>query len=199
MAEEKKRSRANASAPALRRQNFVEAYLRTWNASEAARQAGYLGDAAQNGWRLLQHPEIQGQIRERLAAMTLQADEVLARIADQARGDMGDFITIGDDGQARLDLAKAERKGVTHLIKRLRQQASGGWDIELYDAQSALALLARHLQLFVDKSETEIKGAVRVEDARQALAQKLAAIAERRREKSDLLDAGAGDSGSSPV
>ena len=65
---------------------FVEEYLSCWNASEAARRAGYKHPGSQ-GHALLQIPEIQAYIKLRLADMQMSADEVLNRLADHARDD----------------------------------------------------------------------------------------------------------------
>ena len=65
---------------------FVEQYLQCWNASEAARRAGYKF-AGTEGHRLLQMAEIQAYVKLRLADMQMSADEVLNRLADHARDD----------------------------------------------------------------------------------------------------------------
>jgi phage terminase small subunit len=72
---------------------FVEAYLRTWNASEAARQAGYSErTAGSQGHELLKKPEIQEEIERRLEELTMSAPEVLARLTEHARSDLGVFF-----------------------------------------------------------------------------------------------------------
>lgn len=122
----------------------------------------------------------------------MPADEVLARIAEHARGTMADFLRIDDeeitltwsllsvpateDGEpdiagaivslasqenvkptdrilhtatikrpaARLDLQEAGRRGKLGLIKKYSLDDKGKVSIELYDAQAALTLLAKH-------------------------------------------------------
>lgn len=132
---------------------FIEAYAQCGNGVEAARRADYKGDdarllfiAAEN----LRKPKIAEAIRARLGEQVMAADEVLARLSDLARGDMADFITV-TDGEPVLDLAKAAQRGKLHLIKRTWQGSSGGWQIELYDAQRALVELGRHHKLFTDR------------------------------------------------
>lgn len=94
----------------------------------------------------------------------MSADEVLLRLAQHARGDMGDFLDIGSMGFV-IDLDSAKKKGLTHLIKKvkLRTQTSTSkegietethyMEIELYDAQAALVQLGRYHKLFTDKQE----------------------------------------------
>lgn len=68
-----------------KRQAFVEHYLSCWNASEAARRAGY--KQRNEGHRLLTNADIQAHIKERLTEITMGADEVLQRLANIARFD----------------------------------------------------------------------------------------------------------------
>jgi len=68
---------------------FVEAYLQTWNASEAARRAGYSEKTCGAiGHKLLKKAEIATEIRRRVADTTVGTDEGLTRLTAQARGDV---------------------------------------------------------------------------------------------------------------
>ena len=72
---------------------FVEEYLRCWNATEAARRAGYSERWLHtNASKLLQDTRIQELIKERLTDVTMSADEVLQRLAQKARGDDRDTL-----------------------------------------------------------------------------------------------------------
>lgn len=131
---------------------FVEHYLISWNATEAARQAGY-AEPNKQGPRLLVNVGIAEAIQARLVEKTMAADEVLVRLAEHARSTMADFMDV--DGEV-LDLAKAERAGKLHLIKKFTTadtQFGSRVSIELYDAQSALTLIGKHHGLFTDKVE----------------------------------------------
>jgi phage terminase small subunit len=134
---------------------FVEEYLTCWNASEAARRAGYAAPHNIQGPRLLSNVSIQTEIQRRLAEKAMSADEALARLAEHARGSMGDFLKINEeDGSAQLDLLQARDK--LHLIKKYSIDDKGKVTIELYDAQSALALIGKRHGLFVDRMKGEI-------------------------------------------
>lgn len=133
-----------------KRRVFIEEYLQTWNASEAARRAEYAHPGSE-GHRLLKNAEIQEAIHERLADKAMSSDEVLVRLAEHARASMGDFVTLGLDGEPLLDFEKAEDK--LHLIKKLWKDKKGDWRIELYDAQAALLNIGRGHAMFVDKHE----------------------------------------------
>ena len=134
-----------------RQRVFIEEYLRCWNASEAARRAGYSKrTAGEIGYENLKKPDIAAEIKRRLAELQMSADEVLMRFTDQARGSMADFINPQTD---TIDLVKAEKAGKLHLIKSFRR-STGKTDtvaIELYDAQNALTQIGRTLGMFVDK------------------------------------------------
>lgn len=140
---------------------FVRHYLATFNASEAARQAGYSDRTAYSiGWENLRKPEIREEIDRQLAAASMPASEVLARLTTHARFDIGElFDTNPETGALQLSLAKAKERGVTHLIKKYSDGKSGV-SVEVYDAQSALALLGKHHGLFVERvdiSQQEIE------------------------------------------
>ncbi len=75
----------------------------------------------------------------------MPATEVLARIAEQARGTMDDFLDEAGD----IDLKRARERGKLHLVKS-RAVTKEGERIELYSAQSALELLAKHHGLLTD-------------------------------------------------
>lgn len=106
-----------------KQKTFINAYLETFNATEAARQAHYKGDdatLASVGWENLRKPEISKAIEERLAAHAMSADEVLKRLAEQARGTMGDFVRFDDAGNTVFDLQAAAMLGKMSLVKKLK-------------------------------------------------------------------------------
>jgi phage terminase small subunit len=142
-----------------KQQVFVDEYLKTWNAGEAARRAGYSEKSAYNiGWENVRKPEIREAIQARLDEVHMGADEVLKRLADIARGDLADFMSIGPLGFT-LDLDGAREAGKTQLIKKIKQKTitiNGKTEdreihteeIELYDAKGALELIGKHHKLF---------------------------------------------------
>lgn len=80
---------------------FVDFYLgqARFNATEAARLAGYAstGNALRVvASRLLTLVNVQAAIQARLAERAMNADECLARVAEQARGSLEDFIDVGE-------------------------------------------------------------------------------------------------------
>lgn len=151
---------------------FVEIYLKTWNATEAARQAGYKGNdatLASVGYANLRKAEIREQIDARLAEFGMSANEVLARLASHARGDLSPFLSQDVD-EVSFDLTTEQAKENLHLIKKIKSKTKRGtkdngeeWEeheteIEVHDPQAALVHLGRYHKLFTDKAENEQSG-----------------------------------------
>lgn len=135
-------------------QTFVNEYLVCWNASEAARRAGYNGKANVVGPRLLADVSITEEIKRRVAERAMTADEVLIRLAEHARGNMAEFVKFYDEIKTPfLDLRSANEKGLLCLVKKFKYNASGQPEIELYDAQAALVQLGKVHGLFRDVQE----------------------------------------------
>jgi phage terminase small subunit len=150
-----------------KQQAFVEHYLTCWNASEAARLAGYSPKtAAKIGSENLQKPDIARVIEARLAELKMGADEVLTRLADHARGSLKDFVDVNT---GEIDLAKAEKAGKLHLLKKYKKTrryfkgelSEESVDIELHDAQAADVWLGKHHKLFTENHA--VTGKVEIE------------------------------------
>lgn len=133
------------------------------NATEAAKRAGYSEHTAYSiGWENLRKPEIKEVIEQRFKDSLLSPDEVLARLSEHARGDIGD---IWDEASGQIDWEKAREKGKTALIKRIKHKTIITTDkdgegttitedeLELHDPQKALQLIGKHHKLFVDRQE----------------------------------------------
>ena len=141
-----------------RRQAFVDEYLKCWNASEAARVAGYAAPGVE-GHRLLKIAEISEEIQRRVTERAMSADEVLVRLAEQARGSMADFVEVVPGVNTPfLRLDKAHAAGKFGLVKKLKYTTDGGVEFELYDAQAALVQLGKVHKLFTDKQDVTIEG-----------------------------------------
>ena len=108
----------------IRQQVYVNEYLQCWNASEAARRTGSKGKAAwQQAWRMSRNVEVQAAISGRVQQAAMTADEALARLAAQARGDLPSSVQHTAKGEVRL-----------------------------YDTLGALIQIGRHLRLFTGRA-----------------------------------------------
>lgn len=180
---------------------FVAEYIKDFNATQAAIRAGYSPrTAGQIGHRLLKNIQIAKKIAEEIERRTMGADEVLLKIADQARGSVEDFVAItapikdpetgAVTGGWQIDLQKAEAAGKLHLIKKLKYNAAGYPEIELHDAQAALEKLARTLGLFKDHLTLDDTG---LTDEKRA-SRIMAVLAAARTRRDHEVDPDGGDS-----
>ena len=95
---------------------FIEEYLQCWNATEAAKRAGYSKRTAYSqGQRLLKKAETSQAISKRISEKAMSADEVLIRLGQMARSDIGEFMDIGSMS-FMVSLQTAKELGLTHLI-----------------------------------------------------------------------------------
>lgn len=153
-----------------KQQLFAEHYIKLNDATKAAIAAGYSKKTAgSQGHRLLKNADVSAYIRERTEAVLrrvkMEADEVLERLAEHARGDIGVFIRVNEEtGEPVIDM-RGRGKPI-HLIKRIKTKktTSSGEDydsttteveFEMYDAQTALTTLARHHRLLTDKVQVD--------------------------------------------
>lgn len=154
-----------------KQQVFINEYLTCWNASEAARRAGYSERSARKlGAELLTKPDVRTEIDARLAEMTMTADEALVRLAEQARSAYAGYIQ--DDGS--VDLAAMKRDGKMHLVKGIKRTRHGDV-IEFHDAQAALFKIAGVHGLTVERVEAKVA----IEDADQLLQSRIDSVATR--------------------
>ena len=133
---------------------FVEAYLRLWNATEAylvAYPKASRATAGRNGSILLKNTDIAAAISARLKEMALDADEVLARLSDQATANVAAFFCYAPDGRVTgVNTEALQKRG--HLVKKIKVDPEK-IEIELYDGQNALVQLGRYHGLFTDKHD----------------------------------------------
>lgn len=146
----------------VKQELFVSEYLKHFNATKAALDAGYSPKTAYSiGWQNLRKVEIAEVVSQRLAESAMSADEVLMRLAQHGRADMGQWMS--DDGE--LDIAAMKRDGATHLLHKVKRTERSGvspsgteWsnvtvEVELQPAQPALTLIGKHHKLFTDSVE----------------------------------------------
>lgn len=146
---------------------FCREYVISWNATRAAIDAGYSKKTAKEiAHKNLTKAHIKERIEELMRTKVMTRDEVLARLADQARGSHYPFIRIDDDGFVYFDFSDPEAQKHLHLIKKIKTKRDrrvvgrgeeaeiweGEWvEVELHDSQKALELIGKHHQLFVDR------------------------------------------------
>jgi phage terminase small subunit len=133
---------------------WLNEYLVCWNATEAARRAGYKWPNKVGPAKLEKFRE---EIQQRVSEKAMGADEVLVRLAEQARCEYADYITA----EGTVDLERLKADGKMHLVKGIKETRAGKV-VEFYDGQTALMHLGKHHGLFVDKLGLDIKGDISV-------------------------------------
>lgn len=170
-----------------KQKSFADYYVGEahFNGTKAAELAGYKGNKATLAavaYENLRKPQIKAYIDERLAALTMPANAVLARLTEIAEGRVDDVLN--EDGKFDLETARANKK--THLIKKLKRKSTSKKidafseenpedesettietslvyeevEFELYSAHEALRDLGKYHKLFTEKTEIEHKGGI---------------------------------------
>lgn len=139
---------------------FIEHYLTTWNATEAARRAGYTRGGSQIGAMLMSKLSIQSAIAQRLRELHASANETIALVTTIARGPMVYFLS--DTGE--IDLTSEQALKHKHLLKTVKTKVDERYtkdgerivtrsiEIQTRDADAMLTLLAKHHSLLGDTS-----------------------------------------------
>lgn len=136
-----------------KQQVFVNEYLQCWNATEAARRAGYQGNnvtLGAVGAENLKKPLIVDAIQKRMTELTMSADEALMRLSEEARGRLVDFVGLSID--------ELKQHPQAHLIKKLKRTVRTAFqndqpetiesiELEIYDAQAAIVHILKEQHL----------------------------------------------------
>lgn len=142
-----------------------------FNGAASARLAGYAENSARiTASRLLTKANVKAAIEERIKELTMSADEVLIRLSEQGRGDIGKFIGLKEG-----EIANHPQSHLIHNFKRTVTTGRNDFkeekiEIELYNSQAALTHLWKHHQIANNKPTENID----VTDAKERLAQLLA-------------------------
>lgn len=139
-------------------QLFIDKYFElTFNQTKAAIAAGYSKRSARNqAYRLMKNDDIRKEIDRRLSEIAMSKNEVIARLSDQARGDMRDFATV----KTAQALARHPNGNLVKKFKRTvntttdldgnNLQTEEKIELELYDVQAAQVQIGRYHKLFTD-------------------------------------------------
>lgn len=185
MKQPKKRGRRSRPVPANpaaqpereltpKEQAFVTEYLVDFNATQAAKRAGYSARAArQIGTENLAKPAIAAALSSAIAARQertqITADRVVQRLWDIADLDLGDIFEWGPEvpGGLRLKASSEMTPGARKLLAALSVERVGGVGFGdpveyiragLLDKRWALEQLALHTGAIVPKGKLEVTG-----------------------------------------
>lgn len=154
---------------------FAASYIGHMNSARACREAGYK-DPAATGWALLNQERfahVQAHIAEikaeQFRRLQMDADEILANLANIARASLGQIIEVTGDGDPFLNLAAASPEFLSALASAeiedftdSRERDAAGEvvarqvrrvKVRTHDKVRALEVLAKHAGLLKDKVE----------------------------------------------
>lgn len=125
--------------------NGTEAYLKVYPGSsyESARRSAS---------DLLTKPDIREEVNRRLTEKHMGADEVLARLAEQAKGIAGNYVTEA----GKLDFKKLKEDGKGYLIQSI-EPTKFGTKVQFPNSQTALLNIGKQHGLFADRHIIETK------------------------------------------
>ena len=151
-------------------QLFVDEFLKDLIAGHAAVRAGYSKKAPdQQGYKLLQMPEIAAAVREALAKRSertqIDSDWVLTRLAQLFEINMADFLSVPEgDGMPHFDLSGATPEQLAAVealqLDTHREKGEDGGVVEkikltLPGKLKTLELIGKHVdvQAFAERKE----------------------------------------------
>jgi phage terminase small subunit len=152
---------------------FCLEYLKDFNATRAAKAAGYSEKtAAVIGWENLQKPYIQSRIRDRMNEAFGDAKDDIRRIIDELKmiafGDIadlfdwgkreivdseGDFVEEVEDLNFKTKEQLGEKTRLITEIEQVKTRFGNRIKIKQADKMRAIELLGKYYKLFTDKIE----------------------------------------------
>ncbi|MHC4336291.1 MAG: terminase small subunit [Planctomycetota bacterium] len=141
-----------------RQEAFVGYYLKNPNATNAARLAGYSGDAnalGVMGHDLLRNPKVRAELERLRKARRLSPDAILDLMESRATMDVTAYTK--EDGT--LDVQELAAAGLGHLVKGIKPGREG-LEIALVDPQAATKNLARYHRLLGADTQVDVSASL---------------------------------------
>lgn len=146
---------------------FVDEYLVDLNGTRAAIRAGYSPKTAEvQASRLLSHVKVSEAITERKVARsertTINADWVLARLAEEAVADMADLYNEDGKLKAVHDWPLIWRQGLVSGVETVREGVGDDTSfvdkVKISDRIKRLELIGKHVgvQAFKERLEVDV-------------------------------------------
>ena len=149
---------------------FIKEYLKTKNATSAAKSAGYTAKRMdQQGYELLRKPEISKAVSKGLQTLADNADvsakRVIQELANIAFGHLG-LVCIQSDDTGQLQLRRFNDMDVNHIglisaVQVIETHSKDGdvlgikTNFKMHDKLKALELLSKHLGLLNGETDPE--------------------------------------------
>ena len=149
---------------------FILHYLKSYNATQAAKDAGYSKKTAySSGQRLLKNVEIQQAIikaESRLEnKLFISKEKILKELAVIGFSSIDDYLTIGEGGLVQANTFEEMPIGSISAIKKVKEKRTirqiqddsedmildSTFEFELYDKPQALINMGKELGMFREK------------------------------------------------
>lgn len=119
-----------------KQKRFVDAYIQTANASEAARQAGYSKQTAYSiGERLLRNVEVKKAIDARLkemeSARVAEAQEVLEHLTAVVRGEMTEEVVTNSGKKFIVTVGERDKLKAAEMLLKVHGAFKDKLDVKV--------------------------------------------------------------------
>jgi phage terminase small subunit len=133
---------------------FALEYLKDFNATAAAKRAGYPPKTAhERGSRLLSQNKrvaeiVEKAMAERKARLTADVDKLVIELMKIASINLDDIVVVDKDGKKRIDLDKLTRDQWA-AVESFKQEGLLT-QVKFYSKTQAIEMLGRHLGMYKD-------------------------------------------------
>lgn len=178
---------------------FCREYIKDYNATRAAKDAGYSEKTARSqGQRLLTKADVQKFLstlqKPKLEQLDISAERILSEYAAMAFANLADYMRIGDDGMPYIDMSDMTRAQAAGLVMaEVVQLPPTDKDddgplplkakIRLADKKAALDVLAKRAGLL--KEHVEHSGEISVKGNEKEIAMRIAFALRKAQEDAD--------------
>ena len=153
-----------------KQRRFIEEYPVDFNATEAAKRAGYSKKTAYSiGSRLLKKVEVQQEIQKAVTRLSNKADVTVERILKELAkigfANLGDYFHITPEGEPIIDLSDITEEQSAALQEIVVEDFKDGRGdnsrdvrrvkIKMLDKCPALDKLGKYLGMFIDRVKVE--------------------------------------------
>jgi len=143
---------------------FVNEYLIAFNATRAAKAAGYSEKTAYSmGEENLRKPEIrlaiEAAVEERNSRVKVDAEYVVRKLKQVVEADLTDLIALGKEGASEDELKKLpkEMRVLITEISPVANHSLGTWryKFKIMDKTKCTELLGKHVGAFTEKFQID--------------------------------------------
>lgn len=146
---------------------FISSYLTCFNATKAAREAGYeVGEKKERGWKLLQKPHIIDEIHRRITKrenkLEISADDVLKEYMRIAFFDRS-VLYDKNHNFIGLENVPKQARALIKSIKKKKTQWGTDITVDLYSKEWALEKITMHLGMMLPKLKVDVNKKTQIE------------------------------------